>query len=237
VPEHFVFSVKAPRAASYGRDPAQLAASIAHFLASGVTELGPKLGPILWQFPATRRFDAAQVAQFLDLLPPRHNGIALRHAIEAKHASFADPAYAALLRAHAVADCMVESAAQSARTTPTTDLLYLRLQRTEADAAEGYNSTALDDWCRFLTTNIASMSRGVHVYFISGAKQRAPDAAQALLRRFAVAPLTGWPDAVSDRDVRQAREPSSAQANERGASGLSGRAQTAPARQRRKTQR
>jgi uncharacterized protein YecE (DUF72 family) len=204
VPGDFVFSVKASRAASYARDPAQAAAAIAHFLNSGITELGAKLGPILWQFPANRRFDPAQVAHFLALLPHHHEGIALRHVIEAKHASFTDPAYAALLRDHGVADCMMESASQSARMPPTTDFLYLRLQRTEADAREGYSGAALDAWHRYLTANIASMSRGVHVYFISGAKQRAPDAAQALLRRFGYDPVTGWPDAVSDRDVRQA---------------------------------
>jgi uncharacterized protein YecE (DUF72 family) len=241
VPDGFVFSVKAPRAASYGKDPAQVRLSIDRFLNSGVTELGAKLGPILWQFPANRRFDPAQVGQFLDLLPVQHDGVALRHVLEAKHESFADPAYAALLSAHRVADCVVESAAQSARLLETTDLLYLRLQRTEADAREGYASAALDTWHRYLTSKISSMSRGIHVYFISGAKERAPDAACALLRRFGYDPIggwadNGWPDAVSDRDVRQAREPAVAQADERGASRLSRRTQATPARQRRKTQ-
>jgi uncharacterized protein YecE (DUF72 family) len=204
VPADFVFSIKASRAASYGRDPVQVAGSIARFLDSGLTELGPKLGAILWQFPANRRFDAEMVAAFVRLLPPAHDGVPLRHAIEAKHESFADPAYAALLRNHGIADCMVESASQEARAEPTTDLLYLRLQRTEAEAPEGYAADALDRWTTWLQPKIASMLRGVHVYFISGAKERAPDAALALLARFGPMPDTRCPDAVPDRDVRQA---------------------------------
>ena len=199
MPETFVFAIKAPRAASHGRDPAKVAASIAYFLASGITELGPKLGPILWQFPANRSFDPAWVAQFLSLLPPSHAGCALRHAIEAKHPTFADPSYAALLRQHGVAECIVEHGIAKTRTVPTTDFLYLRLQRTELDSTEGYDSGALDRWSDWLHANIASMSRGVHVYFISGAKERAPDAACALLARFGFDP-----DAVSDRDLRPA---------------------------------
>jgi uncharacterized protein YecE (DUF72 family) len=203
VPADFVFSLKAPRAAAYGRDPVQVAASIARFLDSGLTELGPKLGAILWQFPANRRFDAATVASFVQLLPATHNGVKLRHAIEAKHESFADPAYAAMLRDHAIADCIVESATQAARLEATTDFLYLRLQRTEADAAEGYATDALDRWAAWLQPKMSSMSRGVNVYFISGAKERAPDAARALLARFGPMPEDRRPDAVPDRDIRQ----------------------------------
>ena len=178
-----MFALKAPRAASYGKDPAQVAASIARFLDSGVAELGPKLGPILWQFPAARAFDAEAVAAFLSLLPAAHDGLALRHAIEAKHPSFSDPSYAALLRQHEVADCIVEFGEAPARELITTDLLYLRLQRNAEDATEGYDTHALDRWAGWLRPKIASMSRGVHVYFISGDKVRAPDSARAMIAR------------------------------------------------------
>ena len=186
VPDDFVFSLKAPRPASYGRDMEQVSASIARFLESGVAELGPKLGPILWQFPANRRFDEALVARFVAVLPASHDGVALRHAIEAKHESFDDPAYARLLGDHGIADCIVESATQSARQRPTTDLLYVRLQKTVADTADGYEAGGIEAWAAWLQATMPNMPRGVHVYFISGAKERAPDAARALLARFGV---------------------------------------------------
>jgi uncharacterized protein YecE (DUF72 family) len=48
-PDDFIFSVKGPR---YAVDRTRLAdsgPSIERFFASGVIELGPKLGPVLWQ--------------------------------------------------------------------------------------------------------------------------------------------------------------------------------------------
>ncbi|HKR90818.1 DUF72 domain-containing protein, partial [Novosphingobium sp.] len=93
VPEGFVFALKASRFCTQRKDLSQAGESIARFLGQGLVELGDALGPILWQFPATRKFDAAQIAAFLSLLPSTQDGIALRHAIEPRHASFDDPAF------------------------------------------------------------------------------------------------------------------------------------------------
>ena len=58
-PEGFVFALKAPRFITHVRRLREPATPLANFLASGLLRLGPKLGPILWQFPPTFRFDSA----------------------------------------------------------------------------------------------------------------------------------------------------------------------------------
>ena len=102
-PDGFVFAVKAPRAATHRADLADAEAAITRFLNSGLVELGDRLGPILWQFPPTRIFDPAVSAAFLALLPPEHGGLALRHVVETRHASFVNPEWFAQLRKHQVA--------------------------------------------------------------------------------------------------------------------------------------
>ncbi len=89
VPDGFVFSLKAPRYATWRRSLAEAGPSIARFLDSGVTELGPKLGPMLWQLPPTRRFDADAIEPFLALLPREHMG--WRCATPSRHRMRASP--------------------------------------------------------------------------------------------------------------------------------------------------
>src|SRR5262249_9640025 len=87
-PDGFRFTVKAPRFVMLRKNLAESAASMERFLASGLARLGDKLGPINWQLAPTKEFDAKEMAAFLALLPPKLEGRALRHAIEARHPSF-----------------------------------------------------------------------------------------------------------------------------------------------------
>jgi uncharacterized protein YecE (DUF72 family) len=199
-PKNFVFAVKAHRATTHGKDFAGAEAAIGRFLESGVGKLGPKLGPILWQFPPTRRFTAESCEAFLAALPKTLGGRRLRHAIEARHPSFEDPAWIALLRRHKVAAVIVESGKQSLRGDITAGFVYARLQQNAAAAPEGYASDALDRWAARLAawsggdpvqdvalTDPARPARpkplDCFVYFIAGDKERAPESACALIRR------------------------------------------------------
>ena len=92
-PEDFVFSVKGSRFCTNRKVLADGRESIERFLGSGITELGSKLGPILWQFANTKKFDEADFRGFLELLPEKQDGLKLRHALEVRHASFCDPAF------------------------------------------------------------------------------------------------------------------------------------------------
>jgi uncharacterized protein YecE (DUF72 family) len=201
-PENFVFALKGPRFTTHRRDLTDASQSVQRFLATGVTALGDKLGPLLWQFPPTRAFDPVALRPFLEALPERHDGRALRHVIEARHASFADPAWITLLREFGVANAIVESDKHSLSADVTGSFLYARLERNAADATEGYDSPALDQWAaRFRLwaagktvkdlprLGPAARARAVEcfVFFISGEKVAAPRAARAMLDRLRAA--------------------------------------------------
>src|SRR6202044_2014000 len=98
VPDGFVFALKGPRFATNRRVLKEAGDSIKRFLDSGLTELGEHLGPLLWQFAPTKKFDAADFGGFLQLLPDKFDGRALRHVIEVRHDSFRTAEFVALLR-------------------------------------------------------------------------------------------------------------------------------------------
>lgn len=102
-PEDFVFSMKAPRIATHRKDLTEAANSVQRFLDSGITELGDKLGPILWQFAPTKQFNPDEMAAFLGFLPDAIDGRPLRHVLEARHETFLVPAFIELARQHKVA--------------------------------------------------------------------------------------------------------------------------------------
>ncbi len=180
-PDDFVFSVKGPRFATHRRALAESASSVERFFASGVGELGAKLGPILWQFPATTKYEAENFAAFLALLPPKLDGRKLRHVLEARHDSFADPGFAALLRRHNVALAVIDAEGQTAFDEATADFAYLRLKRAEEDVPTGYTPKALDGW--LARARKMAKTRDCFIYVINGAKVRAPAGAMALIER------------------------------------------------------
>ncbi len=197
VPDGFVFAVKASRFTTHRRDLADAGEGIAAFCSSGITELGPKLGPVMWQFPPTRKFDDT-FGSFLAALPKTQDGIALRHAVETRHESFDDPAYVALLREHGVAHAIIESDKHLLRADLTAPFVYARLEHNSASEPEGYASDALDGWAKRVQAwaegEVAddmpraglpadATPRDAFVFFISGDKERAPDAALAFRRR------------------------------------------------------
>jgi uncharacterized protein YecE (DUF72 family) len=198
-PADFVFSVKASRYATNQRVLADAGDSIERFIGSGIAELGPKLGPIVWQFMPTKRFDAADFEAFLRLLPTQVDGVALRHAMDVRHASFMSPEYLALARKHKVATVFADSDEYPSFADLTADFVYARLMRTESAVSTGYAPSVLAEWAararnwaagtaphglpRVEPAGAPRKPRDVFLYFISGAKERAPAAAMALLER------------------------------------------------------
>jgi uncharacterized protein YecE (DUF72 family) len=195
-PDDFVFSVKANRFATNRRELAEAEPAIERFVASGITELGPKLGPILWQFAATKVFKADEIARFAAHLPTRVDGLALRHVLEPRHPSFQCAAFVDIARAHNVAICLAVSDLYPLIADPTSDFVYLRLQTTREDQAAGYPNAALARFAShaktfaaggtpadlpLLTPAPASRARDCYVYFIGGAKARNPAAALAFM--------------------------------------------------------
>jgi uncharacterized protein YecE (DUF72 family) len=199
-PDDFVFSVKAPRYATYRPRLAEAGPAIERFFASGVSELGDKLGPVLWQLPPNKRFDEADLAAFLELLPRRLNGRPIRHAVEPRHRSFVEPRFVALLRRAGIAVVFGDSDVHPSIADLTGDFVYARLQRATEREPSGYSSADLDRWAarlriwaagdepddlpRILPPMTAARTpRPCFVHMIDGDKVRAPAAAMALLDR------------------------------------------------------
>ena len=180
-PDGFVFALKAPRFATSRRVLAESGESISRFLGSGLTELGPKLGPINWQLPTTKKFDPADMAAFLDLLPDRLEGLPLRHAIEARHDSFACDEFTTLLRDRGIAAVQAEDGEYPRIDAPTAPFAYLRIMGTREDEPLGYSGGDLDRWAARLRD--MARTREVFLFVISGHKAANPAAAQALIER------------------------------------------------------
>ena len=199
-PDDFVFSVKAPRAATNRKVLADAKQSIDWFFASGIDALGAKLGPILWQFATTKKFELDDFGAFLELLPKTLGGRPLRHAVEPRHASFQTREFVELARKHGVAIVFADTDDYPSMADLTADFVYARLMRSKARCRTGYAPAAIEHWGAIAQAwaggvdpaelpHIAPPSkkkapaRDVFCFVISGAKERAPAAARALIER------------------------------------------------------
>lgn len=197
-PEDFVFAVKGHRSVTNRARLAEVGETIAFFFASGIAELGDKLGPLLWQLPPFKRFDADDIAAFLALLPRQLGGRPLMHSLEVRHESFRAAEFVAMARSAGVAVVYADSPKYPAIADVTGDFVYARLQNAAPREEAGYPPADLDLWagrCRTWAQGGAAedlpllvepppvRARPVFVYMINGAKERAPAAAAALIRR------------------------------------------------------
>jgi len=182
-PDGFVFTVKAHNYCMSRKTPADMKSAIDNFIQSGVTALGPKLGAINWQFHPSRKFDADYFTAFLSALPKAHENLQLRHAIEVRDRSFDAPAFADLLRKHGCARVSADDDDWPMPDVATADFAYCRLQRTRADEKTGYPAKEMNAWAK--TFKDWAKDRDVFAFFIAGAKERNPAAAQALIAKLA----------------------------------------------------
>ena len=212
-PPGFVFSVKGPRFVTHMKKLRDVEAPVANFFASGLLALADKLGPVLWQLPPNLGFSADRLEEFFALLPrttteaaalaARHDArmedraltttavnLPLRHALEVRHASFADPEFVELLRRHDVALVWADTGGRFPELADvTSDFAYLRLHGAEELYTSGYDEDSLRRWadrvrllCEGRTPEDAPRMadpaphrpRDVYVYFDNDVKVRAP---------------------------------------------------------------
>jgi uncharacterized protein YecE (DUF72 family) len=194
-PDDFVFTVKGSRFCTNRRVLAEAGESVERFLGQGLVELGDRLGPILWQFMPTKKFDREDFGRFLDLLPRSLAGRELRHCVEVRHPSFADAGFVQLCRDQGVAICLADHPIYPQIAEPTADFAYARLMRLQEDVATGYPPDDLAAWAgRFEALTGSGLP--VFTFFIGSGgegKIRAPAAAEALMARLGQAPS---PDAL-----------------------------------------
>ena len=197
--DDFVFSLKASRFATNRRVLADAGESVQRFVNSGIAELAHKLGPIVWQFATTKVFDPLDFEAFLKLLPAQAGGVPLRHVLDVRHASFKTPEYLALARRYRMATVFTDSDDYPSFADITGGFVYCRTMRSDAGLPEGYEPQALAQMAacaqawrdgleparlpRVEAAPAAAAARDVFMYFISGAKEKAPAAAMALIER------------------------------------------------------
>ena len=181
-PDGFSFAVKASRFCTNRKVLAGAGPSIDKFMGQGLAKLGDRLGPILWQFMGTKKFDPSDFSDFLDLLPTQLDGRRLRHCVEVRHASFVEPAFYAMCRERGVAICISENPNYPMIDETTADFSYARLMKGSDEIETGYAETDLDAWAARFEAH-ADAGRDVFAFFISAGKARAPAAAMALSRR------------------------------------------------------
>lgn len=196
-PDGFVFSLKAPR---YTTDRSKLAdagKTVNDFIFGGLAELGTRLGPLLWQLNPGKQFDATDIEAFLELLPRELEGFPLRHVLEVRHPSFQCENYLALMQRYRMASVFTDSPKYPSFADITGEFVYARLMRAVASVETGYEKRDLEIWTervrdwstggdavglpRVRASIAAQIPRDVFVYFINGAKERAPHAALRLL--------------------------------------------------------
>ncbi|WP_158750496.1 DUF72 domain-containing protein [Acidobacterium sp. S8] len=178
-PKDFVFSIKGSRYITHIQRLRNVEVSLANFFASGLLKLGRKLGPILWQFPATFKFDHELVESFFALLPrdsmqagmlaKSHEPwmkeraftepevkVKVRHAMEIRHKSFVTPEFIALLRRYDVAMVCADTVEWPRLMDVTSDFVYCRLHGSEVLYSSGYDDEALDAWA----SRVAAWAQG-----------------------------------------------------------------------------
>jgi uncharacterized protein YecE (DUF72 family) len=132
------------------------------------------------------------------LLPASAGDLPLRHALEVRHSSFMNHEFLGIARAHDVAVVFEDDDTHPGCADLTSGFVYARLRRSAASIETGYALDALGQWSRRAQAwstggepsdlpriapqpKSGASPRDVFIYFINGAKERAPAAAQKLL--------------------------------------------------------
>jgi uncharacterized protein YecE (DUF72 family) len=196
-PDGFMFTTKASRGTTYRKDLTEARESVERF-AGGVTALAPKLGAISWQLPPTKKFAPEEIATFLSFLPKDLRGVQLRHALEVRHETFKCEQFLDLVRAANVAVVFADTDKYPSFADVTADFIYGRLMKTVPSEPTGYSQAALSAWAerarawargseptdlpKVVQSTPPARPRDVFLFFISGAKERAPLAARQLVQ-------------------------------------------------------
>lgn len=223
-PDDFCFSVKAPQYITHIRRLKEVEEPLANFFASGIFCLKEKLGPILWQLPPNVTLKDDRFEKFLKLLPydshsasrlaKRHSAkvahrnytkvsgdYPIRHAMEFRHPSFANPGFIELLRHYGVAVVFAHAGEKSPYMEDlTADFVYARMHGEGKEFKKGYPHQVLSWWAERVAcwtqgtqpldaqcvsnSQPASKKRDVYIYFDTEAKKFAPQDALNLSQHF-----------------------------------------------------
>ena len=213
--EGFVFALKGSRFITHNLKLRNCERALANFFASGILALGRKTGPFLWQLPATYRFDAARMDDFIQMLPrdaiaaaalardhderlkrgalvrPADGRVPYRHAFEVRHPSYFCDEFYEILQRHGCALVIADTAGRFPYAEElTADFVYVRLHGSTELYVSGYTDDELDSWAARIRRwrGRGARQRDIFVFFDNDAKVHAPGDAQRLAERLAVTP-------------------------------------------------
>lgn len=187
-PDGFMFCLKAHRFCTVRKTREDMETSVGMFVSQGIAQLKEKLGPINWQFPATRKFDVGYFETFLSVLPREIGGIPLRHVLEVRNPSCDDPAFLDLLTKHGATVVYAEDDEFPLIRHAAGDLAYVRLMCSQTDEPAGYPAADIERFAK--TFKGWSRKQEVFAFFISGAKEHNPAAAMALQAKLGITPAS-----------------------------------------------
>lgn len=130
VPEHFAFTLKAPRRITHDQRLREAESHVTEFVRRAGA-LGPKLGVLLFQLPPNLKKDMPRLRDFLALLPA-----GLRYAFEFRNASWQDDEVYDLFRERGIMLCTTDTDEGDTPLVLTANDGYLRLRRTHYEDAE-----------------------------------------------------------------------------------------------------
>ena len=177
-PEGFTFVCKASRFITHVRRLVDVSEPITRFV-ERASQLGPKLGPMLYQLPPSIHRDDALLKAFLDRLPSHPPA-----AVEFRHDSWYDDAVFAALGSADVALCVADSPTHRTPIRATASWAYLRLHGGEDEAS--YDESSIETWA----ATVASLAAGadpIYVFFNNDRAGNAVHDAKALTERVAAA--------------------------------------------------
>jgi uncharacterized protein YecE (DUF72 family) len=174
-PADFLFAVKASRYLTHMKklkDPEQPL----ELFFSRAGELGPKLGPVLYQLPPRWPVNLERLEGFLRALP---RGVA--HVIEFRNGSWYVPAVFRLLERFGVTLCLHDMPGSATEQTRVGPLVYLRFHGSGARYGGGYPEQQLADRAAWIRSRLRE-GVPVYAYFNNDAGGHAPRDASTLRR-------------------------------------------------------
>jgi uncharacterized protein YecE (DUF72 family) len=156
-PEGFQFAVKASRFITHIKRLRDTADEIELFL-SRARELGPKLGPVLFQLPPNQQIDLPRLQEFLPLLVSGQ-----RWVLEFRHPSWHTKEVYRILARYGVALCIPVGGGLHPDRVTTADFSYIRMHRGK-EPAGGFNPEELRTWSAQLRA-LSSVGKDVYMYF------------------------------------------------------------------------
>jgi uncharacterized protein YecE (DUF72 family) len=145
-PPQFVFALKASRYMTHMKRLTDLESGLERYYAA-IEPLvsSPKLGPVLWQFPASFHRDEDRLAHALAILPPG------RHAFEFRHESWFTADVLELLRAYGAALAYGDHPERPWQPLElTTDWTFVRFHYGRRGRRGNYSETELREWAERL---------------------------------------------------------------------------------------